>query len=1219
MMVSITRDDTASFEGIIMSDPRLVRRLDQVASRLRTLRGLWAAAVGWSLLAILIFLFRQSGQNSWAWCAVLFGVPSILIAAVLASSRRRSDLHAAAVLIEKKYPQLDSRLLTAIEQQPRGSNWDFSFLQSELLSEVFAQLRKQDWHRAVTGSRLWLAHGVHALTLFVCLLLLVPLLKTIHGQDGLARTPGSQPNSIFATSDWVVLVEPGNTEIERGTSLLVLARFPEQLPGQVELVTVDPQGREVRHPMQKSLDDPLFGGRVAHVAENLTYRVEYDGIQSDDFVVTTFDYPALVQADADLTFPSYTSLEPRTIQDFRRITVVEGTALDLKCQLNKPVTSARLIGADATTQELTSDSSKGNLRSAHWTLSSPGEQTFQLQLVDDAGRTNRDPTEFLITVVPNRTPDLKVSFPTKDLRVSPLQELVLKAQASDDFGVRNFGMILQTPSGSQETVDFTGTTATQELAQAEYLLAMEKFQVQPDDLFSYYFYADDVGPDGQLRRSFSDIYFAEVRPFEEIYRQLTADSRSQGSGECKKLIELQRQVVAASWNVVRKEPADAVSNRFASEVKTIRDSQSQIQKFTETLKSRLSDPLMQKHAGEAIEQMGMALESFNRALDPAAVAPVSEGRTSAQSAYQTLLKLQARETHLKQNQGASDRPGAPRNEMNQQLNALKLKNDRDRYETERQAKAAKTAADREVVKALDRLKELARRQEDLNNRIRELQNSLREDVSEEQRQSIERQLQRLQQDQEELLHHLDEVREQMNSEPIRQRMPEAREQADVTRERLVQSAQALKEGQTSRAITEGTRAQRQLNEMQQNLRQQMSGQFDSAMQTLRDDVRKLARKEQELAEKLQQEPGRKGPSQKTLGDPALPEGNALADEFRQQQQDLRDILERSQEIVRESETSEPLLSKNLYETLRGIRKYQPEEALENVVQLTQRGIRSSVPEIEQQARKGIEELQAGVEAATESILGNEEASLRYAQAELNELTAAIQKELAQHDPSSGQVEASPSKENGNSSEASPAQASGQKPMDNAGNQSAGQGQSSADANGGQQRAGTSGQSSSSAPSQGQRGSRANGKGEGAPSSEAINRLLGLGGSQGGMGSGPEEGPLTGTSYTEWSQRLQNLEEALTTAELRAQAAAIRDRVRQERISIKRHSKAPDWEVVRASIYGPLLELEKDIAEELARRDPQRQLVPVDRDPVPEKYTDFVRSYFEELSRQKTDN
>ena len=41
-----------------------------------------------------------------------------------------------------------------------------------------------------------------------------------------------------------------------------------------------------------------------------------------------------------------------------------------------------------------------------------------------------------------------------------------------------------------------------------------------------------------------------------------------------------------------------------------------------------------------------------------------------------------------------------------------------------------------------------------------------------------------------------------------------------------------------------------------------------------------------------------------------------------------------------------------------------------------------------------------------------------------------------------------------------------------------------------------------------------------------------------------------------------------------------------------------------------------MTEELARRDSRESLVPIDRDPVPSKYVEHVRRYYEELGRSR---
>ncbi len=87
-------------------------------------------------------------------------------------------------------------------------------------------------------------------------------------------------------------------------------------------------------------------------------------------------------------------------------------------------------------------------------------------------------------------------------------------------------------------------------------------------------------------------------------------------------------------------------------------------------------------------------------------------------------------------------------------------------------------------------------------------------------------------------------------------------------------------------------------------------------------------------------------------------------------------------------------------------------------------------------------------------------------------------------------------------------------------------------------------------------------------------------------------------------------------ELRTEVARVRDRARAMRLEYKKHSKDPQWPLVQAQISGPLLEVRNRVAEELARREKSDALVPIDRDPVPTKFSDLVRRYYEKLGNDE---
>ena len=85
-------------------------------------------------------------------------------------------------------------------------------------------------------------------------------------------------------------------------------------------------------------------------------------------------------------------------------------------------------------------------------------------------------------------------------------------------------------------------------------------------------------------------------------------------------------------------------------------------------------------------------------------------------------------------------------------------------------------------------------------------------------------------------------------------------------------------------------------------------------------------------------------------------------------------------------------------------------------------------------------------------------------------------------------------------------------------------------------------------------------------------------------------------------------------DVRSEVARVRGRARAMHLDAKQKGQKPDWAVVRLQIAHPLAEVRQKISEELARRQSQEALVPIDRDPVPHKFTDLVRKYYENLGR-----
>jgi hypothetical protein len=106
--------------------------------------------------------------------------------------------------------------------------------------------------------------------------------------------------------------------------------------------------------------------------------------------------------------------------------------------------------------------------------------------------------------------------------------------------------------------------------------------------------------------------------------------------------------------------------------------------------------------------------------------------------------------------------------------------------------------------------------------------------------------------------------------------------------------------------------------------------------------------------------------------------------------------------------------------------------------------------------------------------------------------------------------------------------------------------------------------------------------------------------------------LTGENFVNWSDRIRDVEEMLDDPTLRNDVSRIREKAKTIRGEFKRNGKPPQSTVVKSEISAPLAEVRSRIGEELARRQSNDALVPIDRDPVPHKYSELVRRYYEKL-------
>ena len=1304
-------------------DPQIKIILNQVANRCRSYRLAWTFAAFWIALACAFWLgllpsvdqVFDSPQLFWRE-AILIGLIGLLL--WFASRFAFRDFHPIAQRIEARFPTLEQRLLTATQLSSSQSS---HFLRRKLIDETVTHSRVYDWREIVSSKALlgaWVAQW---------LVLLALVGWFVSGLPGASRPlAATAPVANGIGSELKLFVEPGDIDLERGTDLLITSKIEGavdgDLPRDARLVIVSENGEETTLEMSRALADPIFGATLRRVEMPVTYRVEVGSIRSDDYAVRLFEFPALVQSDAAIDSPSYARRETRMVEDTRRVTVVDGSKLRWSMSVNKPLASAMLVDEEGNETKLIQNSVEPLKYEAAFEM----DQTkrWKLKLLDIDSRGSKWDEELVAKVIPNKPAELKLSSPS-DLRVSAIQEVLVGAKIQDDFGIHRSGLTYSLGEDQardivlfEEKISSTssvGEASASEAVQKQELnhrIDLENLKASPDQLLSYYFWTEDIDRDGQVRRVDGDMFFAEIRPFEELYRegdssaaqqrqqqQSEQSGASQNAQQAEDLAELQKKLMTATWNTIRKVglPNQKIDNE---EIDVLIESQDQALQQTAQLAEQLQDEKsigLMKGVQEAMTKAVTALDKVKSNQDALSL---RDALSNERSAYEGLLKLRAREHSIvqsQQQQSQSRSQSSSQRNRQQQIEQLKLDDQQNRYESESRPQEEANPADREMRQVMSRLDELARRQQDLNEQIRELDLALREAKEEAEKKELEEQLKTLRDNQEELLRDTDELLERMDREDNRQAMEASREQVQDAREQLKQSNQSLASGETSPALASGTRAQQKMEETRESLRQESAEGLQESVRDLLREAKAIESQQLELERKLS---GEAEPT-KSDGSPASVDAlnssslrpdaetgeSTKPEDWKAQRQGLEKLYERIQDTVLESESSEPLLADALYDSFKDAKGKGIEQRLEQIPQMLSRGLDAPARQAAQEVSSGITELRERLEKSSESVLGSEQQALRRAINELERARGDLEGEIRDRtDDTSGERRGSPT--NGRPTESGNAEEGEQNEADPSGARSRASGSEQGSTNpdalrtadrdregsgqdrtqpdseqqpGPQQRG--SGQRGETQPSenqarQGQSGGqqarsprevesqRSDAQAEDAPVGEQKQGEQKQGEQSGGrqpgdqlrgdrqgaqVGSGGERStldriaterefraPLTGDDFLEWSDRIRDVEELVRDPDLRAEAARIREAAREMRVEFKRHSKEPQWPLVKKMIAEPLDQLQQKITEELLRKSAERnQIIPIDRDPVPNQFRRKLDKYYESLGDERT--
>lgn len=822
-----------------MSEARydeLMRVIRGVRRRWRLKLGLRGAAVvlvaGLLVFGVAAFAMDHFRYEPWAVTSFrLFAYLALLALAtrflVLPLWGRVSD-ERVALYLEENEPSLQTAVLSAVGVAREGrvaERPDLSrALVERLVETAIEKCQTVEYGRPVErpGLRRASAMLAAAAALGMAVAILSPAFLR-HAAPFLLA-----PWSVRAASPYAIEVSPGDATVPRGASQTVTARLSGFDAETVELAVRSGQEEWKRWPM--TADEAVHGFRFVLFGLDAAaaYFVEAGGVRSPVYRIEVADVPYVKRIDLEYHFPAYTGLSPQVHEETGDVVALRGTEVRVRVTPTIRVGAGRLRVDGAEPREM-AVAADGTLTASFQVRQ---EGFYRIELPGRDGGMQTGSPDYTVDVLADQPPSATFLKPGRDAKVTSIEEVFTELEAEDDYGVARADLVYSVNGGPEKTVVVHKGRARKAVS-AGHTFFLEELSLEPGDFISYFARVSDQGAPSQTTTT--DIYFMEVRPFEREYRQ--AEARGGGGGEgggdaAGALSFQQRQIITATFKLVR-DRGRTPDKQYGEDVAMLAVVQGRLRDQVQSLVRRMSN----RGVVEPGSEFETTAQSLTFAVGEMASAQEKLGEKKAKEALppeQAALKhLQRAEAAFRDIQVSFGQEGSGDGSMTAEdladLFELELDKLKNQYETVQRGKEQR--ADEGVDEALERLRELARRQEQEIERMRRLAGGPRNQAGRSPRD--------LAQDTEELARQLERLARETSSPAMQ----------DSAR-RLQDAANAMRRsgaGGTGGSVGESEAALQRLRDAHRSLESGRAGRVERDVQDARRRAEAMARAQEKIA------------------------------------------------------------------------------------------------------------------------------------------------------------------------------------------------------------------------------------------------------------------------------------------------------------------------------------------------------------------------------------
>lgn len=848
-----------------------------------------------------------------------------------------------ALYLEEHEPSLHAAMLSAIELKESGAFTDDApeavspQLAERVIETAIERCRSIRYGHRIERSSLRRSSGVLAgvATAGLAVVLLDPAFLR-HGGPVLLRPW----RAAVEANPYSIQVTPGDADLARGADQKVSARLVGFESGVVEIGVRRGDATEwERWSMNPDPDNGDYLFLLFDLDEKTEYFVEASGVRSSVYTIDVSDLPYVDHIDLEYRFPEYTGLPPEAVEDAGDIVALRGTEV----RLSITPTMESPSGFLAIEEQEPIPLEPGTDGRFHATLTVDREAFYTVELEAWNGRVVQASPEYAISVLRDQLPTVHFSKPGGDARATSIEEFYTEVEAEDDYGIRSVELVFSVNGGEEQTISLYRGGRKQ--VSAGHTFYMEEYGLVPGDFVSYYARVRDTDRVDGPHIATTDIYFVEIRPFEQNYRQADQGGQPGAGSPESALSQRQREIVAATFKLIR-DRQTFTPKEYSENLATLALVQARLREQVESLLERIRNRGASADEGfmAIVEALPIAIEEMAAATGELENEQPGTALVPEQKALQQLLRAEAafRDVQVSFNQQPGGGGQGPNAEDLADLFELELDKLQNQYESVQRGQQQQQEA--EVDEAMQRLEELARRQQQANERMRR---GLQQPG---QGGGGSASQQQLAEETEELARQLERLARERSSPDLMRSARDLRDAADAMRRSQANGGES--------GLASGLSALRRLQEARRLLESGQSEQVEAGIQNALDQTRRLQQQEARLQRDVERLAG---------SDPDSEPMNRLLERKAAMSAEVSELERELDQLATRARAEERDASRLLRAAAQSIRQNRLEEKIRYSMGVVQSGDEEYARSFEEEIASNIDELEGRVADAAEAL------------------------------------------------------------------------------------------------------------------------------------------------------------------------------------------------------------------------------------------------------------